>query len=49
MMPDLGAYAGPVLMAYAVTLLLLGGLLLRTLQRARKVRTALEKLERRDG
>lgn len=45
MIPDLGAYAGAVLSAYAVTAVLLGGLVLASLRRARKAREALERME----
>jgi heme exporter protein D len=44
-MPDLDRYAGTVLGAYAVTLLLLGGLLLVSLWRAARVRRALAEIE----
>lgn len=50
MMPELGKYAGAVLSAYGLTLLLLAGLVAVSLWRARRVRAALEKVEaRRDG
>lgn len=45
MIPDLGAYAGAVLSAYAVTAVLLGGLVATSLRRARKAREALERVE----
>ncbi len=45
MMPDLGAYAGAVLSAYAVSGLLLAGLVVLSLRRARKAREALERME----
>jgi heme exporter protein D len=45
MMPDLGAYAGAVLSAYAVSLVLLAGLVVLSLRRARKAREALERME----
>ncbi len=45
MMPDLGTYAGAVLSAYAVTAVLLGGLVAISLRRARKARAALERME----
>ena len=51
-MPELGKYAVEVLSAYAVSLLLLGGLLLLTLRRGRRVRDELARIEketRRDG
>jgi heme exporter protein D len=44
-MPDLDRYAGTVLGAYAVTLVLLGGLLLVSLWRAARVRRALAEVE----
>jgi heme exporter protein D len=44
-MPDLDRYVGTVLGAYAVTLLLLGGLLLVSLWRAARVRRALAETE----
>jgi len=52
MTPDLGPYAGTVLGAYGVTLLLLGGLVLVSVLRAGRVRRALARLEAgraRDG
>ncbi|ROU02362.1 heme exporter protein CcmD [Histidinibacterium lentulum] len=49
MMPDLGAYAVEVVSAYAVSLLLLGGLVALSLARWRKVKRQLEEVERRDG
>ena len=47
MMPDLGKYAGDVLAAYGLTLLLLGGLVLVTWLRARAVRQTLDQAEAR--
>ncbi len=44
-MPDLGAYAIPVLAAYGVTLALLGGLVATSLTRAARVRRALAEAE----
>jgi heme exporter protein D len=44
-MPDLGRYAGTVLGAYAVTLVLLGGLLVLSLWRAARVRRTLAETE----
>jgi heme exporter protein D len=44
-MPDLDRYAGTVLGAYAVTLVLLGGLLRVSLWRAARVRRALAAVE----
>lgn len=49
MMPDLGKYAGAVLGAYAVTLLLIAVLVGWTLWRGARVRRALEAAERRNG
>ena len=51
MMPDLDRYAGTVLGAYGVTLVLLAVLVGLTLRRAREVRRRLARLEaeRRDG
>lgn len=46
-MPDLGKYAAEVLSAYALTLVLIGGLVLVTWLRARRVRRALEQAEAR--
>ncbi|WP_425277782.1 heme exporter protein CcmD [Roseivivax isoporae] len=46
-MPDLGDYAGAVLSAYAVSLGLIVGLVVLSLWRARRVRAALDKVERR--
>ena len=48
-MPDLGKYAFEVLSSYGVTLLLLAAIVLVSLRRARKVRTALDEVERRRG
>ncbi|MGR3396621.1 heme exporter protein CcmD [Pseudooceanicola nanhaiensis] len=49
MMPELGKYAGAVLSAYALTLLL-AALVAVSLWRARRVKAALEKVEaRRNG
>lgn len=48
-MPDLGTYAGPVLAAYGVSFLLIGGLVLVSLSSARKARQALEKQEKKRG
>lgn len=44
-MVDLGTYAFEVLMSYATTFVLLALLVLVSLRRARKVRTALEAVE----
>ena len=48
-MPDLGAYAGAVLSAYAVSAALLGGLTLRSLIRNARARGALAQAEKRHG
>ena len=48
-MPDLGPYAASVLSAYAVSFVLIGGLVLRVLSRSARARTALEKVEKRRG
>ncbi|MEO0387676.1 MAG: heme exporter protein CcmD [Pseudomonadota bacterium] len=45
MMVDLGVHAEPVLLAYAATLALIGGLVWATLRRHRSVKADLEKLE----
>lgn len=47
MVPDLGKYAGPVLSAYVVSILLILGLVALSLLRARRVRQALAEQERR--
>jgi heme exporter protein D len=49
MMVDLGKYAGTVLSAYGVTLLLIFGLVALSLWQSRKVRRALEAFEKRMG
>ncbi len=49
MMPELGKYAGAVLSAYGVTLVLLAGLVAATLLRGAQVKRALEEAERRRG
>ncbi len=49
MMPDLGKYADTVLSAYAVTLLLLVGLVLVSVWRARRVAAELQALEQERG
>ncbi len=46
-MPDLGRYAAEVLSAYAVSLVLLAGIVAQSLWRARRVARALEAAERR--
>ncbi|WP_425506289.1 heme exporter protein CcmD [Sulfitobacter maritimus] len=48
-MPELGKYAGEVLSAYAVSLLLLAGLVIVTLWRGRAARRALEETEAEAG
>lgn len=49
-MPDLGKYADVVLSAYAVSLLLLVGIVALSLWRGRRVRAEMEEMEqRRDG
>ena len=45
MMPDLGKYAAEVLSAYAVTLGLMGLLLVVTLMRGKRARAALRRAE----
>lgn len=47
MMPDLGKYAATVLAAYAVSIILLIGLIAQTLIRSRKVKKQLSELEER--
>lgn len=49
MTPELGEYAGTVLGAYGVTLILLGLLVLISALRAAQVRRALARLERETG
>lgn len=49
MTPDLGKYAFTVLAAYGATLVLVGGLVLVSLLRARATRRALERQERQGG
>lgn len=46
-MPDLGKYAGDVLMAYGATLLLLAGLIWWSLVRSAKVKRLLKAAEER--
>ncbi|MEX0309404.1 MAG: heme exporter protein CcmD [Tateyamaria sp.] len=48
-MPDLGKYADAVLSAYAVSLVLLVGIVVLSLLRGRKVRAEMEAVERRSG
>ncbi|GAA3872610.1 heme exporter protein CcmD [Celeribacter arenosi] len=47
MMPDLGKYATDVYAAYAISLLLLAGLIWRTIARARAVKKQLAAAEAR--
>lgn len=47
MWPELGRYAGPVLTAYAVSILLLIGLVLWSLRRSARIKRALEAQETR--
>lgn len=49
MMPDLGKYAGEVLGAYAIGLLLLAGIVMISIWRARNVKRRLEAAEARRG
>ena len=49
MMPDLGKYAGDVLSAYAVTIVLIVALVAWSWTRARRVRAELKMLEARRG
>ncbi len=48
-MPDLGDYAVEVLSAYAVSLLLLAGIVWLSVARWRRVKRQLDAVERRDG
>lgn len=45
-MPELGDYAGYVLSAYAISIVLLAALIALSWRRARKVRRILEEIER---
>ncbi|MEL7280795.1 MAG: heme exporter protein CcmD [Pseudomonadota bacterium] len=47
MMPDLGKYADAVLGAYAVSLLLLAGVVIMSVLRSRRVKAELDALEER--
>ena len=47
MIPDLGKYADAVLSSYAVSIVLLVALIVFSVMRGRKVRTEMEKIERR--
>lgn len=49
MMPDLGTYAFAVLSSYGVTIVLLVVIVLLSVWRARKVKTALDEIENRRG
>lgn len=49
MMPELGKYAGAVLGAYGLSLLLIAALVVLTLLRAGRVRRALAEVEARRG
>jgi len=49
MMPDLGAYAVPVLSSYAVSLGLLVALVVASVWKARRVRARLDEVEQRRG
>lgn len=46
-MPDLGKYAGDVLTAYGITLVLLGVLIWRSLARSAKMKRLLKQAEER--
>lgn len=49
-MPDLGKYAATIYMAYGVTIVLLAGIILTSVLRARKTKAQLDALEaRRNG
>ena len=49
-MPDLGKYADTILSAYAITIVLLVGIIVTSLMRARKTKKQLDELEaRRNG
>ncbi len=45
-MPDLGAYAGPVLLAYGASLVLLGGVVIWSVVRNARVKAELARQER---
>ena len=47
MMPELGKYAGAVLASYGLSLLILGGLVLISVIRSRRVARALREVEER--
>jgi heme exporter protein D len=46
-MPDLGTYAGEVAAAYALSILLVGALVIQSVLRGRSVRRALRAVEER--
>lgn len=46
-MPDLGKYAEAVLSSYAISLLLLGAIVLLSLYRSRRVKKELQDIERK--
>lgn len=46
-MPDLGTYTGTVLSSYAVSLVLLAGIILVSLRRARRVKKELQDIEKK--
>ena len=47
MIPELGKYAGAVLSAYGVSLLLIAGIVWASLRRSARVRRALDEVENR--
>jgi len=49
MIPELGKYAGAVLSAYGVSLLLIAGIVWVSLRRSARVRRALDEVENRRG
>lgn len=49
MIPDLGRYALPVLAAYGVAIVLIGGLVAASLRRGAQARRALERAEAARG
>jgi heme exporter protein D len=48
-MPDLGQYAGSVLWSYAVSFVLIGGLLALSFWQRARVKRALDEVEARQG
>ncbi|KAA9009275.1 heme exporter protein CcmD [Histidinibacterium aquaticum] len=48
-MPELGNYAAEVLSAYAISLLLLAGIVALSLRRGRRVKRELQEVERDHG